>query len=849
MKSAEIRQKFLEYFKSKNHIVKRSANLVPKADPTLLFTAAGMVQFKPYLLGIKKDIKRAVSCQKCLRTTDIDSVGYTDRHLTFFEMLGNFSFGDYFKKDAIEFSWDFLTNHLGLDKNRLYISVYKGGIAPRDKEAYEIWQKYVPKDRIFEYGEEDNFWTVGPTGPCGPCSEVYYDFGENHCKECKGPNCDCSRFVEIWNLVFTQFDKQEDGSLKQLPKKNIDTGMGLERLAMALQDVNNPFETDLFENIIKETANILDIKKHDENVDTALKIISDHIRASVFLISEGILPSNEGRGYVLRRLIRRALRYGKKIGAKTEFLYELSDICIQGFENVYPELKENAETIKETILQEEKTFGKTLNAGLEKLKEILDKSPKKLSGKETFWLYETYGFPFELTQEIASSQSVEVDRQSFDEQKEIARTKSKKQISEAEKQKSFLIQELEEKLPKTKFVGYETLDEKAKILALLDENFLLINGLSQGSIGYAILDTTPFYAEGGGQVGDIGTLKNKKEILANVVDTQRPLENLIIHKVEALQDLKINEKVLASVDHEYVKKVSANHTSTHLINEGLRQIFGDKVRQAGSYVSSDKFRFDYTCPRAMNKVELQKLEHICNDAIKEEIPVLSEIYPLKYAKKFGAVMLMGEEYQDPSRFVLISKKGFKDTKEKFSLELCGGRHVSNTGDILKIKIIKDRSISSGIRRIEGVSGLSVMDYLEKEKKQVEKEKKSKEEKKQKQKEHSAKPKQKEEIKLSDDKNLIVSFGPNIDINVLRDVSDNLTNEETKTIVLVFSDINSKRSFIIRKTKDLDIDISNIAKTFAKEINGSAGGRVDFAQGGCDTQLSSKEFINKLKNLL
>ncbi len=842
MKSAEIRQKFLEYFKSKKHTIRPSSSLIPKADPTLLFTAAGMVQFKPYFLGIKKDLKRAVSCQKCLRTTDIDSVGYTDRHLTFFEMLGNFSFGDYFKKEAIEFSWEFLTKELGLNENRLYISIYKGGIAPRDKEAYEIWQKYVPKDRIFEYGEEDNFWNMGQTGPCGPCTEIYYDFGKDHCPECKGPNCDCSRFVEIWNLVFTQFDKQEDGSLKSLPKKNIDTGMGLERLAMATQNMKNPFETDLFLDIIKEVSKILKIKKQTDDTNTALKIIADHIRASVFLISEGILPSNEGRGYVLRRLIRRALRYGKKIGAQNEFLYKLSDTCIQGFENVYPELLENASMIKETILQEEKTFGKTLNAGLEKLNEILATNPKKISGKETFWLYETYGFPFELTEEIAKSQSVEVDRESFDKEKKSAREKSKTQVSESEKQKSFLIHELETKLPKTKFVGYDTLKQNAKILAMLDEDFKLINGLCKGCSGYVILDVTPFYAEAGGQVGDIGTLGIKNKIFANVIDTKRPLENLIIHKVKVLEGLKINQKITAIVDANHDKRVRANHTATHLINEGLRQIFGDKIRQAGSQVSAEKFRFDYTCSRPMTKEELEKVEQSCNDVIAQELQVICEEHPLKNAKKFGAVTLVGEHYQDPARFVLISKEDFKNPKVKFSLELCGGKHVSNTSEILKIKIIKDRSVSSGIRRIEGVSGLAVMDYLEKEKEEVKKIIK-------KEKISSAKPTEKKEIKLSDNKKLIVSFGENISMNSLRNVSDALIQNEKKTFVLAFSDTDSKRSFIIRKTKDLDDDISKIAKEFAKEINGSAGGREDFAQGGSSVELSSENFIEKLKNLL
>ncbi|MBO7605510.1 MAG: alanine--tRNA ligase [Elusimicrobiaceae bacterium] len=528
MESQEIRKTFTAFFKEKGLTEQPSSPLVPQGDPTLLFTSAGMVQFKPNFLGLKKNLKNAFSCQKCLRTTDIDNVGFTKRHLTFFEMLGNFSFGNYFKKEAITWAWTYLTEVLKIDKNRLYVSIFKGGIAPRDEEAYNMWAQLIDKNRIYEFGEDDNFWTMGPTGPCGPCSEIYYDFGEDKgCLDCtkNGIACNCGRFVEIWNLVFTQFNRLEDGTLEPLPQKNIDTGMGLERLCMVMQNVDNPFDTDLFLPIINHAKKILKIEGKTAQEISALRIVADHLRASSFLLSEGVLPSNEGRGYILRRLIRRAFRYGKLMGRQTPFMHELVPTLVAMYKDLYPQLVTNAVHIIEALKAEESAFAKTLCDGETRLNELLkENSGKVFSGKEAFNLYETYGFPLELTREILAEKKIKLDEDGFYQAQKEARASSKAFTDEDTKEHVLTLQQLESKIPSTLFVGYEMLTCEAEIFALLDKNFKPVKEL-KGS-GFVVTGRTPFYAECVWQVGDIGKILKDGKHNSIVKDKQKPLEKI-----------------------------------------------------------------------------------------------------------------------------------------------------------------------------------------------------------------------------------------------------------------------------------------------------------------------------------
>ena len=600
MKSTEVRNGFLQFFHSKGLPVIPSSSLIPHSDPTLLFTSAGMVQFKANFMGIDKSLKNAATCQKCVRTTDIDSVGFTERHLTFFEMLGNFSFGDYFKNEAIAWAWEYLTGVLGISPDKLYVSIYKGGIAPRDEEAYNAWLKYVPKERIFELGEADNFWTMGPTGPCGPCSEIYYDFGD---KGCKNPHCDitcdCGRFVEIWNIVFESYNRLEDGSLQPLPQNNIDTGMGLERLCMVMQHKQNIFETDLFTPLTDAAKKALHIEGKTPLEISALRIIADHVRSSSFLIAEGILPSNEGRGYILRRLIRRAARYAKLMGGKEPFLYTLAKKVGEIFEGLYPEIDQNLKHIEDVLKAEETLFLKTLQTGEEKLAELLARKGKTLSGKDAFYLHETFGFPLELTREIAAAKGIKVDEEGYEKAKEEASAKSRSYADEFSKEKVKILQGLEQAYPATVFTGYDTLAQNARVLALLNTEFEEVKTLS--GEGYAVFDKTSFYAESGGQVGDTGQVLKDGQTAARILDVQKPIGKIFLHKVDGT--LTAGDEVLLQVNSEARRRAAANHSAIHVINAALRQVFGDGVHQSGSYVSPQRLRFDYTrniCrPRAL----------------------------------------------------------------------------------------------------------------------------------------------------------------------------------------------------------------------------------------------------------
>lgn len=870
--SDELRKIFLEFFENKNHKIIPSSSLAPD-DPSLLFTSAGMVPFKPYFLGLKRGIKRAVSCQKCFRTTDIDEVGHTARHLTFFEMLGNFSFGDYFKEESLLWGWEFLTKKLWLDEKRLYITVYGGGKALEDKESYKIWHKILPKElhsHIKKLGDKDNFWQMAETGPCGPCSEIYYDFTQKPLHEnCKGVGCDCDRFIEIWNHVFTEFDIQTDGSLKTLPRKNIDTGMGLERLAAVVQNKKTPFETDLFIPIIKKAEQITKLNYENPEHKTALRIIADHIRSCVFLISEGILPANEGRGYVLRRLIRRGVRFGHLFGYKKQFLSELIKPVVKVFENTYNDIAHNYEQIKETISNEEQRFSKTLSIGDKYLKDLIEKSPKHINGKDAFFIYETYGFPLELIKEISREKGSTVDEIGFEKAKKQAQITARSKWKGSGKKDTFKFQPLDKKFNETKFTGYDKLEIETDIVAFVDENGKIISQVKPGQSCYLILKETPFYAESGGQIADSGFIEDRdRNILAEVIDTQKFTEKLIFHKV-IIKSPKIDSLLVkAVVDAKKRKKITQNHTATHLLNAALKQVLGNQTRQAGSYVSDKGLRFDYTTNKIPTEKDFEKLGEFIKKAISQNLKVQVKELPLAKAKELGAVTLLGENYSDPARFVLINEKGWENPTPRLSLELCGGTHVKSTGEIKGIKISKDSALSSGVRRIEALAGESMTDYFKKTSeiaqeisrklkvsvddlpKRIEQlithEKKLKDEiNTLRQKLLSGSAQGIKMHKLFDQIRLLWSKTENTDISLLRNEADNLRARNKNAVIFLVSEKDKRMAFVLtvgENAKSKNLDCVKISKEIAKKVNGSAGGRQDFAQGGGTLPENFDDFI-------
>ena len=869
MKSTEVRNGFLQFFHSKGLPVIPSSSLIPHSDPTLLFTSAGMVQFKANFMGIDKSLKNAATCQKCVRTTDIDSVGFTERHLTFFEMLGNFSFGDYFKNEAIAWAWEYLTGVLGISPDKLYVSIYKGGIAPRDEEAYNAWLKYVPKERIFELGEADNFWTMGPTGPCGPCSEIYYDFGD---KGCKNPHCDitcdCGRFVEIWNIVFESYNRLEDGSLQPLPQNNIDTGMGLERLCMVMQHKQNIFETDLFTPLTDAAKKALHIEGKTPLEISALRIIADHVRSSSFLIAEGILPSNEGRGYILRRLIRRAARYAKLMGGKEPFLYTLAKKVGEIFEGLYPEIDQNLKHIEDVLKAEETLFLKTLQTGEEKLAELLARKGKTLSGKDAFYLHETFGFPLELTREIAAAKGIKVDEEGYEKAKEEASAKSRSYADEFSKEKVKILQGLEQAYPATVFTGYDTLAQNARVLTLLNTEFEEVKTLS--GEGYAVFDKTSFYAESGGQVGDTGLVLKDGQTAARILDVQKPIGKIFLHKVDGT--LTAGDEVLLQVNSEARRRAAANHSAIHVINAALRQVFGDGVHQSGSYVSPQRLRFDYTLSKTPTAEEWKKVWAIVQQAIDAALPVACQERPLKDAAKLGAVTLLGETYADPARFVLMGGS-FEEPEKKYSLELCAGTHVSNTAQIITVVPIKEGSLSAGVRRIEAVAGSAALDYLKGINAEMEEMAarltvpvadvaqrlhalmdELREVKKRytefREKTLAAGGLSQVTFTMKNGATLVMQNAEGAQPRELRAIADTVSQKYDKAVIIVTTDREGKRSFVVKTVGQLpNTNALEIAKMIAADLNGRAGGRPDFAQGGGEAKKPWQEFMSSLKETM
>ena len=860
MQSYQIRKSFLDFFAKNGHPVVKSSPLIPEGDPTLLFTSAGMVQFKPYYLGLKTDMKRAASCQKSFRTTDIDNVGRTVRHVTFFEMLGNFSFGDYFKKESLFWGWEFLTKELGLPAERFYPSIYKGGVAPRDEEARAIWESILPKNlhsHIIELGDKDNFWAMGDTGPSGPCSEVYWDRGEKYDhKGCAGPGtCDCDRYIEIWNHVFTQFDKQSDGTFKPLPRKNIDTGMGLERLTFVVEGKESPFETSLFQPIMQAASKLLKVEPGSSaEANSAFRIISEHLRASSFLIAEGILPSNEGRGYVLRRLIRRAARYGRMLGAKDPFLHRLVPSVHEIFRDVYPEVIAAEKQISAALKFEEQGFIETLGTGEKFLADLLEKYPRGVPGGEAFKLYETYGFPVELTRELALKKNIPLDEKGFEIARKAAQETARANWKDSGEKDGFIFQTAEEKYPATVFKGYDVTETESTVLGLMDMKGNLVDSLPGGSDGYAVLDVTPFYAESGGQAGDTGQLFCGETEAAVISGTQKPVAKVYFHQLKATAALKAGMKVRAKVS-ALRYYTACNHTAIHAVNAALKKVFGESTRQAGSEVDPHRFRFDYTITKTPSKEEMAEVERIANEAVSRNFKVFKMERPLKDAEKFGATTLLGEKYQDPARFVLINSGGWDSAKDRYSLELCGGTHIDSLGELVVVKILKDSSVSRGVRRIEGVAGPAAVAHLMKLAGVAEalaaklsippqdlparvdqllqniKELKIKKEQVQAGENAAGNT---ETDDLPNGSRLVTVSSAGFDIQALRSFSDSLRKSYPEDILFLHSEKEGKLSFILsvpQKFSGGNLNASDVAKKVSGNLNGSGGGRKDFAQGG------------------
>jgi len=705
MTSNEIREKYLKFFENKKHTIKPSASLVP-ADPSILLTIAGMVPFKPIFLGqVKSSLKRATTSQKCIRTNDIENVGVTARHHTFFEMLGNFSFGDYFKRDAIKWAWEFFTEIIGFSEEKLWVSVYKD-----DDESFGIWHDLVglPEKKIVRLGEEDNFWKVGPTGPCGPCSEIYIDLGEKKSSGGGGVGID-DRYLELWNLVFMQYNRNEDGSLTPLPKQNIDTGLGLERITSVLQNAETDFETDLFLPIIKFIAKNAEIQyKTDKKKDLALKVIADHIRALIFMNSDGISPSNEGRGYVFRMLLRRASRFGRTINFNQPFLHEIVPVVINLMKGAYPEIVKKEKGISEVILTEEKRFQETLNSGTQILasiiKDMKTNNENKLEGEDAFKLYDTYGFPFEITKDILKEDGIDVDIKDFEAEMRIQKERSreswtKNNVNEKTDEKKMLIyQDILKKNGETEFVGYNLHDTKCRVLNIIKEGKL--NDKAEiGEQCEVILDKTPFYAEKGGQTGDRGTIisiQNNKDLSIEVFDTQTPVDGLTVHFAKIVSGcIKKGDEIIAKIDNSRRMAIARNHTATHLLQQSLRIVLGNHVKQAGSAVNDDHLRFDFNHFKPLTKEEIEKIEETVNQKILDNLDINTKVLDFDKAKEEGAIAIFGEKYGDKVRVVSMGD---------FSKELCGGTHLHTTSNIGLFKILNEQGIGSGIRRIEAITG-------------------------------------------------------------------------------------------------------------------------------------------------
>ncbi|NOY87198.1 MAG: alanine--tRNA ligase [Deltaproteobacteria bacterium] len=716
MKGAEIREAYLEYFESKGHQRVGSSSLVPRSDPSLFFTNAGMVQFKDLFLGLeKRDYVRATSTQKCMRVSgkhnDLENVGRTARHHTFFEMLGNFSFGDYFKKDAISFGWEFLTRVVNLDPDRLTATVFQD-----DDEAYDLWEEIagLPTERIVRLGEKDNFWSMGDTGPCGPCSEIIYDQGEKYgCgeKTC-GPACDCGRFLELWNLVFMQYNRDKSGKLAPLPKPSIDTGMGLERLTAVLQGQDSNYHTDLVFPYLQEASRISGVKYGAaEGSDVSLRVIADHIRAVTFLVADGVFPSSEGRGYVLRRIMRRAARHGKLLGLDDPFLYRICPLVGKNMGGAFPELEENMDTVVKAVHLEEERFVRTLDQGLRRLSELMEQTRsrnlKELPGDEIFRLYDTFGFPLDLSEDIASESGMTVDVEGFNREMELQKKRARAAwTGSGEEDVPAVYRALREKTGTVHFIGYEEEENAAATIVGISEGGRVLDAWSGEGEIELVLDHTPFYGESGGQAGDTGLLEGDG-FKASVFNTTRPLPDLVVHhcRFPDAAKVKLGDICTARIDHDARSATRRNHTATHLLQAALRRTLGEHVKQSGSLVNPSRLRFDFTHFSGLLREEIERIEDLVNGNIMENISVKTREMSSEEAMKEGAMALFGEKYGDVVRVVSVPG---------VSMELCGGTHVNRTGDIGLFRVLQESSVAAGVRRIEAVTGAGVLSRIREE---------------------------------------------------------------------------------------------------------------------------------------
>ena len=858
METNVIRRKFLSFFEKKGHSLFPSDSLVPEDDPTLLFTGAGMNQFKDMFLGKGTlGVKSATTCQKCIRTGDIENVGKTPMHHTFFEMLGNFSFGDYFKLEAIEMAWEFMLNEMKLPEERLSVSVYLD-----DEESYDIWLKKIgiPEDKIYRFGEKENFWPAnapsdGPNGPCGPCSEIFYDRGKDvGCgrKEC-APDCDCERFVEVWNLVFTQFDRRDGGVLEPLPNKNVDTGMGLERMASVMQDVSTNFEIDIFKPIIQNISEITEVKYDSQTENGKLmNRIADHIRAIIFCISDGVLPSNEGRGYVERRLLRRAVRDGLKLGKEECFLYKLVPIIAGVMHETYPEIKQRRENIARIIKNEEERFHETLFMGNKRLDELMEglrgSGQKRLSGQDAFQLYDTFGFPFEMTKSVLEESGLTVDESGFEREME----KQREQARSSTQMTGNIFDEgpigtIKETVKETTFLGYENCETESKVIGLIIKE-QLVEFADAGQEVHIVLDQTPFYAEAGGQVGDIGIVqtKNSKVEISNT----KKSNDITVHIGKVVEGkIKTNETVTSIIDKGRRAAIKRNHSATHLLHYTLRQVVGQHAEQSGSLVAPERLRFDFHHFEGIKKDEIARIEELMNERIMENTPVITEEMALDKARNAGATALFGEKYGENVRVVSIGD---------YSQELCAGTHVNNTGEIGLFKITSESSIAAGIRRMEAVTGSDALTRIKQKEKTLDRlcnvldvqenmavqraeelmlqirdlrkdvQKAKKEGAREFSSELIANAREISGVKI------VTEVIEGVDIGDLRKTVDSLKKSLGSVAIVLGTTEDSKVTLLTSLSNDLvkkGLHAGNIAGDIAKIVGGGGGGRADMAQAG------------------
>ncbi|MCG1012918.1 alanine--tRNA ligase [Tepidanaerobacter sp. GT38] len=872
MTSKEIREKFLKYFESKGHTRVASSSLVPQNDPTLLFTNAGMNQFKDVFLGLESlPYSRAASCQKCVRAggkhNDLESVGKTARHHTFFEMLGNFSFGDYFKKEAIQYAWEFLTEVLKLPKEKLWVSIYEN-----DEEAFKLWQAYVPAERIVRMGEKDNFWSMGDTGPCGPCSEIYIDRGEEHrcnAEECALGKCDCDRWRELWNLVFMQYNRDEQGNLTPLPKPSIDTGMGLERITTVMQNVYSNYDTDLLRPLISFVED-LSGKKYDEGEEgLPFRVIADHSRAITFLISDGVLPGNEGRSYVLRRILRRAARYGKELDLNEPFLYKIVPQVVKLMKDTYPELEKSLEYVQKVVKAEEERFHETLNDGLKILYEGIDKlsnaGKSQIPGDMAFLLYDTYGFPIDLTKDIAEEKGMTVDTKTFEQLMDQQRKQAK--AARKETYKIDALYDLLADLPPTDFVGYDSYESNSKVQLILKDREVVKTCNDQSAEVILVLDKTPFYAESGGQVGDTGIIENE-DFLFEVAGTHKTPDGKFYHVGKILKgNINIDDLVSAKVDIDKRLSTARHHSATHLLHKALKEVLGEHVNQAGSLVDEHRLRFDFSHFAALTPEEIRMVEEKVNSAILNNLPVNINWTTLQEAKTQGAVALFGEKYHDRVRVVSIGD---------YSKELCGGTHVNSSSEIGLFKIISESSIGAGIRRIEAVCGKNLMDFLydtldslnkvaallkasphevtQKVSELLEKYK-LQEQEIESLKQHAINYEVDEILKVKESINGINVISAKTQaktIDDLRKMSDVLRQKIKSGIIVLGSICDDKTMFVAAVTDDLvkkGYHAGNIVKSVAQIAGGSGGGRPNFAQAGGKIPAKLDEALASVSKLI